>query len=197
MKTKLLSMTMALFLGCANAAGVDAGKYVRTKNMTTQDFVKLFKGATPEQMCSKAGNLGEKTLRSFDGKFCNDKTVCTMLKDNCFPGGKDPHGAKTSGCYATCKNTFGAKFFEGSNASSPPKIQLKAVEHIYEQYNLPLSASCEEIKKGHEASLKACEIGRDIGHHSNLPASEKPHEDELEQINGDFEALNAYKGCRK
>ena len=148
MKTKLLSMTMALFLGCANAAGngITQGRYFKTGDMTAEEFVALFKDpknpATPEQMCSEGGNLRKKTLRSYSGKYCNNKEVCNLLKDNCFPGGKDPHGAKTSGCYTTCKESFGPQFFE-----------LARRDAVYKKAATPAPSTDSQPHKGAEPNV--------------------------------------------
>ena len=104
MKIKILSMTMALFLGCAHAFYANA-----------EEFAKSFTGANAEKMCSEGG-ASNTSLRSFSGKYCIGTDVCTLLKDHCFPGGQDPYKATQSQCYKKCKETMGDDFFGENNS---------------------------------------------------------------------------------
>ena len=94
MKKKIITLAFALFMGCAHAK--DPG--------SADALVKQMQGKSPKQMCSD-GTLSV-TLRSYKGKYCNDKQVCELMK-NCFPDGKDPYKAASSQCAVNCRLRFG------------------------------------------------------------------------------------------
>ena len=101
MKTNIITLALALFLGCAHAAkGPDSA----------EDLVKQMAGKSPKQMCSDGTST--LTLRSSKGKYCNTTDVCNLMSQNCFPQGKDPYGAASSACAKKCESTFGYPFSE-------------------------------------------------------------------------------------
>jgi len=99
MKTNIITLVLALFLGCANAG--DPGN--------VDSFLDIVGAKSPKDKCSD-GTFGV-TLRSYSGKYCDDENVCDLMKTNCFPGGKDPYGAASSECAKKCKSRFGVTGF--------------------------------------------------------------------------------------
>jgi len=125
---KILTLGLALFLGCAHAK--DPG--------SAANLVQSMKGKKPKDMCSDG--TWSVTLRSYSGKYCNDKSVCDMMKSNCFPGGSDPYKALQSGCAKMCIKTFGKNYFTSTDSHIP---ELKK---DYATLDLAPGATCTDLK---------------------------------------------------
>jgi hypothetical protein len=152
---KILTLGLALFLGCAHAK--DPG--------SAANLVQSMTGKSPKEMCSDG--TWSVTLRSYSGKYCNDKSVCDMMKSNCFPGGSDPYKALQSGCAKMCKKTFGNDYFKssasssnsqssnskGQNASSSSKDAQ--INKDYATLGLAPGATCADVNKNYkQAAVK-------------------------------------------
>jgi hypothetical protein len=99
MKTNIITLALALFVGCAHAAK-DPG--------SADALVKQMAGKSPKQMCSDGTST--LTLRSYKGKYCNTTDVCNLMSEICFPEGKDTYGAASSACAKKCESIFGYPF---------------------------------------------------------------------------------------
>ena len=129
---KILTLGLALFLGCAHAK--DPG--------SAANLVQSMTGKSPKEMCSDGAS--SVTLRSYSGKYCNDKSVCDMMKSNCFAGGADSFKALQPGCANMCIKTFGKNYFTSRDSNDP---ELKK---DYATVGLAPGATCTDLKKAIE-----------------------------------------------
>jgi hypothetical protein len=178
---KILSVVVALFLGCAHAK--DPG--------SAANLVNSMKGKSSKEMCSDG--TWNVTLRSYSGKYCNDKSVCDMMKSNCFPGGGDPFKAASSQCAAMCKKTFGNEFFKASASSSNSKGQNASssskdeqIKKDYATLGLAPGATCADINTNYKQAA--------VKNHPDKPGGST---EKMQEINNAKDNLKKDLNCGK